>query len=57
MEKILFLDGNENVKHQILFNSDENKTDKENNISYLKDKIYDDDTILNIKELVLTIVC
>merc|ERR1711965_216492 len=49
MEKILFLDGNENVKHQILFNSDENKIDKENNISYLKDKIYDDDTILNIK--------
>ena len=49
MEKILFLDGNENVKHQILFNSDENKIDKGNNISYLKDKIYDDDTILNIK--------
>ena len=49
MEEILFLDRNEKVKHKIVFNSDEEKEDKENETSFVKEKIYDDDTILNIK--------
>jgi hypothetical protein len=49
MEEILFLDRNEKVKHKIVFNSDEEKEDKENETSFVKEKIYKDDTILSIK--------
>ena len=46
MEKILFLDNDENVKHTIIFGKKETNT---SSISYNEQKIYTDDSIFDLK--------
>ena len=46
MEKILFLDNDENVKHTIIFGKQETNT---SSISYNEQKIYKDDTVFDLK--------
>ena len=46
MEKILFLDNDENVKHTIIFGKKETNTSA---ISYNEQKIYKDDSIFDLK--------